>query len=466
MKKSRKRAISLILALVLLFSALMINGTSNAMIDTEKTAIALVATMTEVVEEGTNIAGYVNAKKADFVDAYGDIFEAKGYDVDDLFDAEGGIYTEVLGTVEGCIGVEMVEGEPTPTIGTIIGYMTATLTTTGEEDFQWVEYTVTFNTDGKGSIESQDVYATGTPDMDIDYYFNEYVNGIYMDPEFTIPYMGQAILEDTTLYVDVDLIGIREVNITATIPTVGETVEIEGYPDEYWSWGSQTNKPLATVPGGVEYYFVDENGTSYSYWLTGLDEEGYNTPFVGTFQYDTDYYAEIYLSANDGYVFTDDVAVTVNGVPADKIFYNDYSDMSFGTILTTPEEPADYSFLDGAEQTFDKSGDEELSFRADIPLEKFQESGKAYMDGEEIPMEYATLTNGSTIIAFSKEYTDQLTVGEHTFKLAVSNGEVETTFNVIDSKSSNPKTGDNISLFVGLFIVTVVAGIVTIKKIK
>ena len=466
MKKSRKRAISLILALVLLFSALMINGTSNAMIDTEKTAIALVATMTEVVEEGTNIAEYVNAKKADFVDAYGDIFEAKGYDVDDLFDAEGGIYTEVLGTVEGCIGVEMVEGEPVPTMGTIIGYVTATLTTTGEEDFEWVEYTVTFDTDGKGSIESQEVYAIDTPDMDIDYYYNEYVNGIYMDPEFTIPYMGQAILEDTTLYVDVDLIGIKEVNITAAIPTVGTTVEIEKYEDDYYDWGSQTNKPLATVPGGVGYYFVDEDGDSYSYWLTGFDEEGYDTPFTGTFQYDTDYYAERVLYANSGYIFTDDVAITVNGVPADEIFYNSYTYLSLGTILTTPEEPAEYSFLDGAEQTFDKSGDEELSFRADIPLEKFQISGKAYMDGEEIPMEYATLTNGSTIITLSKVYTDELTVGEHTFKLAVSNGEVETTFNVVETKSSNPKTGDNISLFVGLFLVTVVAGYVTIKKIK
>ena len=85
---------------------------------------------------------------------------------------------------------------------------------------------------------------------------------------------------------------ITEVEITLTQPFVGETNDMEQDEDGYWDWSYQTNPPVAEVAEDAPYT------VEYTYWIMGWEGEEYDTPFVGTFERDTEYHAEIVLYSN------------------------------------------------------------------------------------------------------------------------------------------------------------------------
>ena len=101
---------------------------------------------------------------------------------------------------------------------------------------------------------------------------------------------------------------------------------------------------------------------------------------------------------------------------------------------------------------------------------------KVYIDNELVDSSNYELSKGSTIVTFNDEYTKLLATGEHTLKVAVDDGEIETKFTIAKSKftsndettsqtsddtksttttstSSSPKTGDNITLWISLALV-------------
>ena len=103
-----------------------------------------------------------------------------------------------------------------------------------------------------------------------------------------------------------------------------------------------------------------------------------------------------------------------------------------------------YSVLEGANQTFDASKNEGLTFRLDIEYPKFKKSGKVYLDGNLVDSSKYTSKEGSTIITFNDEYSKALSDGKHNLKVAVSDGEVSTTFTKVTRPSDyrkNPDTG-------------------------
>ena len=116
----------------------------------------------------------------------------------------------------------------------------------------------------------------------------------------------------------------------------------------------------------------------------------------------------------------------------------------------------------GAGQVFDNTGDSQLTFEADIDYAKFQESGKVFVDDEEVDPKNYESKEGSTIITFSKEYSKALADGEHTIRIAVADGEAKADFTV--GKTNNPPTGDNITLFIALFVLATIGVAVIIKK--
>ena len=108
--------------------------------------------------------------------------------------------------------------------------------------------------------------------------------------------------------------------------------------------------------------------------------------------------------------------------------------------------------LDGAKQSYDATGKDRLKFRFDIPLATFKKSGKVFMDGKEVDPKNYDLEEGSTIVIFTKAFTDELKAGNHTVKITTDEGEAETTFNVTKSVA-NPKTADNLVIYGFLIIV-------------
>lgn len=149
--------------------------------------------------------------------------------------------------------------------------------------------------------------------------------------------------------------------------------------------------------------------------------------------------------------------------------YNTIINITYGNEIK--KETTTYTVLEGAEQTVNTSNSEDLSFKFDIEFNKFKEDGKVYIDGNLVDPSSYTLKKGSTIITFNGDYVKNLTAGEHTLKVAVADGEVSTTFTIENNVKvestieniakadnvtvNNPKTGDNITIYVLLLAVSV-----------
>ena len=71
-------------------------------------------------------------------------------------------------------------------------------------------------------------------------------------------------------------------------------------------------------------------------------------------------------------------------------------------------------------------------------------------------------------ITFNSDYAKSLAVGEHTLKVAVADGEVSTTFTIenssekVSTTTTNPATGDNIIIYITLFVISLL-GIIAIS---
>lgn len=99
---------------------------------------------------------------------------------------------------------------------------------------------------------------------------------------------------------------------------------------------------------------------------------------------------------------------------------------------------------------------------------EFQTSGKVYMDGILIDSSSYETKEGSTIILFTKTYTDLLKTGNHTIKVTTDNGEATTEFTVKKSeKEENPKTGDMVIKYMIFTVISITLAILlTIKRKK
>ncbi len=139
--------------------------------------------------------------------------------------------------------------------------------------------------------------------------------------------------------------------------------------------------------------------------------------------------------------------------------YVEYN-VAVNIIYGNDGETAIYEVLEGAKQTVNVSNKKELSFRVSIEYAKFKESGKVYIDGKLVDSSNYTVKEGSTIITFNDDYVKNLSVGEHTLKVAVSDGEASTTFTIASNaktnttSSNNPKTGDNIIVYVSVLAIS------------
>lgn len=154
------------------------------------------------------------------------------------------------------------------------------------------------------------------------------------------------------------------------------------------------------------------------------------------------------------------------------------------------EEKEEYKFIEGQEQSFNITTDSKLKFEFNIEYDVFIKQGNVHIDNELVDSSNYALSKGSTIITFNDEYTKLLATGEHTLKVAVNDGEIETKFTItkIESpnnnettnptsddttksvttigKSSGPKTGDNIVMWATLLVVSMLGLAGTVKLYK
>ena len=195
------------------------------------------------------------------------------------------------------------------------------------------------------------------------------------------------------------------------------------------------------------------------------------------------------ITANTGYklvkVLVNDVEKALDGNTLK--LKNITSNMKIKVVV----EKIEYKVIEGAEQTYTIKEDTEARFRIDADYNLF--NNKVYVDNVLVDSSNYTSKSGSTIITLKKEFVDTLSVGEHTLKVVFNDGgEAETTFTIekkaennnnnenntpskpedkeeMKDNGSNPKTGDNIMLYVAIAsmsIIGLVATTIVAKKKK
>lgn len=153
-------------------------------------------------------------------------------------------------------------------------------------------------------------------------------------------------------------------------------------------------------------------------------------------------------------------------------------------------EKIEYKVIEGADQTYTIDQSTEARFRIDADYSLFDK--KVYVDDILVDGANYTSESGSTIITFSKEYIDTLAIGQHTLKVAFTDGgEAKTTFTIarqfeennnnenvslntenkkeMKDNGSNPKTGDNVMLYIAIVSMSIIglgATTVAVKKNK
>ncbi len=182
------------------------------------------------------------------------------------------------------------------------------------------------------------------------------------------------------------------------------------------------------------------------------------------------------ITANTGYklvkVLVNDVEKALDGNTLK--LKNITSNMKIKVVV----EKIEYKVIEGAEQTYTITEDTEARFKIDADYSLF--NNKVYVDNVLVDSSNYTSKSGSTIIVLNKDYVDTLAVGEHTLKVAFTDGgEAETTFTIarkaennnnnenntpskpedkeeMKDNGSNPKTGDNIMLYVAIASMSII----------
>lgn len=291
---------------------------------------------------------------------------------------------------------------------------------------------------------------------------------------------------------------ISTVNLTIKAPEAGTSMQAEQVHTEYGDYTVYKPEPIITLENGANY---DMSGTYYITAYPSQLPEGYDEPFTGTFVEGQEYYVEVYLTPKAGYTFAPNVTLVANGILGYEpsawnfenqfMFYAKVKAVAPGAQNQEPQAQGpveDPRVLNGGHQTANPSVGDKLTFRFDMLYANYLASGKVYVDGNLVPPEYIVSAEGSTIITFTDEYAKALSVGSHTITIAAAGDTISTEFTVASTPgnggaavggsasqdsagtaakaTSNPKTGDNIVLFVVMFTIAIVGSVVAIKKYR
>lgn len=320
----------------------------------------------------------------------------------------------------------------------------------------------------------------------------EVIDGV-QKTTITVNYKNVNVIEPSNME------KITALNITVKAPVVGTTVtKTMQHNDEYnYDYPVYSPEPTITLAGGSNFKV---SGTYYITSYPSANPEGYDEPFLGTFEEGKEYYVEVYCTPNEGYQFAEGATLTLNGALGYELsewnFENQFMfyakvKATTGEVTPTNNLPADEAVgkvLNGYNQTVNPEVGDVLSFRFDIPFAEFLANGKVYMDGQLVDSSKYTAKEGSTIITFNSDYAKTISVGGHSVKLAAGGEEITANFTIASTPStgndggavagvaagaaagttasSNPKTGDNIMVFATLFVVAMAGSVIAVKKYR
>lgn len=267
----------------------------------------------------------------------------------------------------------------------------------------------------------------------------------------------------------------------------GEKVEITFTPDEGYMIdkvlveGTEVevtgNKLELTMDG---HKIVSVSYKKIPFTITVEDVEGATVDPSGIVTVNYGDSKNFTITANSGYKL---IKVLVNG--SEKTLDGNtlkLTNITANMKIKVVVEKIVYEVIDGAEQTYTITENTEARFRINADYSLFNK--KVYVDNILVDEANYTSESGSTIITFNKAYVDTLSVGEHTLRVAFTDGgEATTTFTIAkkaeennnnennnnnnntpsgteseDKKdnSSSPKTGDNVMIYVAIASISII----------
>ncbi len=217
---------------------------------------------------------------------------------------------------------------------------------------------------------------------------------------------------------------------------------------------------LTYEPGEIIDYYEAESASEHEMWALillqyALEENGYTQKQIQDF----------FQSENSKFDFETN-GIEIKEVGDEKTFtggqYNstltvtplsikfDFEKANIGVVSEK------YNILDGANQTFDLTKNNKLTFRFSIDYDTFVNEGKVFINDKEVSKDNYTLSKGSTIVTFKDEYIKTLSPGKYKFLASVGDGNVQTEF-TISSNINNPQTGDNIMIYVLVLTISIIS---------
>lgn len=162
---------------------------------------------------------------------------------------------------------------------------------------------------------------------------------------------------------------------------------------------------------------------------------------ITTFENGKNYQYILYMKAKEGYYFTADTKVKINGT-----FYNyrlvnvdpgfdlsgemftfwAYTDLKM-TPVAASVEPTDYKIIEGANGSWVQNSDGTLTFRANGDFSKFK---GVKVDETLVDAKNYTAVSGSTIITLKNNYLKTLSAGTHKLTVVYTDGECSTNFEI------------------------------------
>lgn len=205
------------------------------------------------------------------------------------------------------------------------------------------------------------------------------------------------------------------------------------YQSEFWS-----------TDGGKKYHY------SADFWNDNNPDDLFTE-----FESGKTYTYGIYFKAKEGYCFTTDTKLKINGKyydyditdydPLLQYPNGGYATMWVDTNLTmTPQASGttpEYKITEGANGTWTQNSDGTLTFRANGDFSKFT---GVKVDGMLIDAKNYTAVSGSTVITLKADYLKTLSVGTHKIAVVYTDGECSANFEVkkAASEQTKPTEGD------------------------
>ena len=107
-------------------------------------------------------------------------------------------------------------------------------------------------------------------------------------------------------------------------------------------------------------------------------------------------------------------------------------------------KPKEYKVIEGANQKYTIDESKNATFRINAEYNIFENDGKVYVDNTLVDNNNYTSKSGSTIITLKDAYLKTLSVGEHTLKVAFTDGgEATTKFEIAKKVEENNNNNNN-----------------------